>query len=119
VCNLQPPELRNLRPALTPSPSPPIPASPPIVRISATPVEGVAPLTVALEGSATPAPDRVIASYAWKVAGHAVQGRELAYTFDKAGTQTAELTVIDDVGARDSLIYCPASYTSTTTVRAR
>jgi len=58
----------------------------------------VAPLTVTLEGFGTPAPDRVIASYAWEIAGQTAQGRELSYTFDQPGNQTAVLTVTDDAG---------------------
>jgi PKD repeat protein len=72
---------------------------PPVARISATPTEGPAPLTVRFDGSASTDPDGEIVRYNWlfKDMRPPRTGPVVEHTFTSAGTTRAvELVVVDD-----------------------
>jgi PKD repeat protein len=73
---------------------------PPVATASATPMSGVAPLTVGFDGSASYDPDGSIASYGWDFGdGSTASGATPSHTYTNAGSYTATLTVTDNTGA--------------------
>lgn len=77
--------------------------SPPQAVIEANPLQGLAPLTVTLDGSNSRDSDGSIQEYRWEFdGGQAASGPSLDYTYETPGTHTATLTVVDNKGAQDS-----------------
>jgi PKD repeat protein len=73
---------------------------PPVASATATPSSGMAPLTVAFDGSTSSDPDGTIASYAWTFGdGGTGTGSKPSHTYSTAGDYTARLTVTDNRGA--------------------
>ncbi|MDR2988193.1 MAG: PQQ-dependent sugar dehydrogenase [Nocardiopsaceae bacterium] len=76
---------------------------PPTARISASPTAGVAPLTVAFDGSASTDPEVRSLRYSWDLNGDGTFGdatsAKPSYTYTSNGTRTASLRVTDDQGA--------------------
>lgn len=73
---------------------------PPTARISATPLSGLAPLTVSFDGSASSDSDGSITSWDWDFAdgsGHG-SGATASHAFASDGTYNVVLTVTDDGG---------------------
>jgi PKD repeat protein len=67
--------------------------------ITATPTSGVAPLTVALDGSGSTTPNSSIIAYNWSSSdGQLAVGSRASLTYDSAGSYTITLTIIDDGG---------------------
>ena len=79
------------------------PNLPPTAVAAASPTDGVAPLTVKLNGSASSDPDGTIVSYAWKWNGGSATGATPTATFG-IGTFDVTLTVTDDKGATASAV---------------
>jgi PKD repeat protein len=78
-------------------------SKPPTAVISATPISGVAPLNVSLDGSASFDADGRIVSYTWNFGdGTAGSGANVGHVYSKAGTFTATLNVTDDHGVASS-----------------
>jgi PKD repeat protein len=76
---------------------------PPVAAISATPISGLAPLTVSFNGSSSSDPDGTIASYAWDFGDSTgASGVTASHTYNTAGSYTARLRVTDDYGATAS-----------------
>jgi uncharacterized repeat protein (TIGR01451 family) len=76
---------------------------PPTAAFSVTPASGEAPLTVALDGSASTDTDGNIASYAWTASdGQTAEGQNAELTFNEAGDYTITLEVTDNDDATDS-----------------
>jgi PKD repeat protein len=76
---------------------------PPVAAINATPTSGLAPLTVAFNGSGSSDADGTIASYSWDFGDSTnATGATASHTYNTAGTYTARLTVTDDDGATGS-----------------
>lgn len=72
----------------------------PTAVFTATPTLGIAPLTVAFDGSASFDPDGSIASYAWNFGdGASAAGGTTNHIYTTPGTYTARLTVSDNWGA--------------------
>lgn len=73
---------------------------PPVAVISASPLSGFAPLTVAFDGSASSDPENAALSYTWEFgingAGSDIVAPSFTYTLP--GTYTVVLTVEDDFG---------------------
>lgn len=75
----------------------------PTAIISATPMNGTAPLTVTLDGSASTDSDGTIASYTWNFGdGSSASGKTVTHTYSTAATFTATLQVVDNLGASGS-----------------
>ena len=64
-----------------------------------SPLTGVAPLDVTLDGSQSSDPDGSVVSYAWSWTGGTASGMTAAGTLETAGTYEIVLTVTDDEGA--------------------
>jgi PKD repeat protein len=76
---------------------------PPVAALSANPTNGIAPLAVSFSGAGSSDPDGTIASYAWTFGdGGTASGISTSHTYTSAGTYTATLTVIDNLGATGS-----------------
>jgi glucose/arabinose dehydrogenase len=79
---------------------------PPTARISANPTAGIAPLTVAFDGSASTDPEVRPLTYSWDLNGDGTfgdaTGPTASYTYTSNGTYTASLRVTDDQGASDT-----------------
>jgi len=74
---------------------------PPVARIAASPVSGVAPLAVTFSGSGSSDPDGNIAAYGWSLDdGSTSSGVTAKHTFADAGTYRVTLKVTDDDGAK-------------------
>lgn len=93
-------------PTATPPPAPPAPPetppanAAPVARLTAQPTSGLAPLTVALDGSASSDADGRITSYAWILDGTTLAtGAATHRDFHDAGRYTVTLAVTDDGGA--------------------
>jgi len=73
---------------------------PPVAALTATPLAGVVPLTVNLDGAASYDPDGTIASWAWNFGDGGSQsgGTTAVRTYGTAGTYTASLTITDNAG---------------------
>ena len=75
----------------------------PTARISATPVSGVAPLSVSFNAGASSDSDGTITSYHWSFGdGSSASGITASHTYTQAGQRTAVLTVTDNDGATDT-----------------
>ncbi|MEU6039901.1 ThuA domain-containing protein [Actinomadura sp. NPDC047616] len=70
------------------------------VAVTATPVEGTAPLTVSLASNVKLPPGRTAAAYHWSFGDgtSADGGAGLSHTYPRKGTYTVHLTVTDDKG---------------------
>jgi PKD repeat protein len=76
---------------------------PPTAMMTASPLVGVAPLTVTFDGSGSSDPDGTIASYSWNFGdGGNSTGANPRHTYASAGTYTATLTVTDNAGSTAS-----------------
>jgi len=95
-------------PAATSTPPPPqppvVPNVPPVAStLGSTPLVGVAPLSVRLDGSASLDVDGSIVSYRWEFGdGSVAATTAVANHVYAAGTYTARLSVTDDAGATSS-----------------
>ncbi|WP_022663787.1 PKD domain-containing protein [Desulfospira joergensenii] len=75
----------------------------PVVVITATPLDGTAPLEVIFDGSGSWDYDGTIVSYEWDFGdGTFGSGPSLTYEYETAGTYKVILTVTDDLGASRS-----------------
>lgn len=75
----------------------------PTARFTATPLSGSAPLSVALDASASSDSDGAITDYAWRTSdGQTASGPQSSLRFTSAGSYTVTLTVTDNQGATDS-----------------
>lgn len=93
-----------------PAPTPAATNSPPIARFTATPPDGIVPLDVMLDASAS-TDDGTISSYQWFFGdGASAEGVTVGHRFSSADDYTVTLTVTDEEGA---------SATTTATVSAR
>ncbi len=73
---------------------------PPTAKISASALEGKAPVTISLSGASSTDSDGSITGYHWSVDnGASHDGAEWSYEFTEAGTYHVTLTVTDDQGA--------------------
>ncbi len=78
----------------------PEPNQQPTAALAITPESGKAPLTVALDGSASTDTEGDIASYAWTASnGQTASGKNAELTFNEAGDYTITLEVTDNDGA--------------------
>lgn len=75
---------------------------PPVARLSASPVGGSAPLTVAFDGTASTDADGTIVDYAWDFGDGAFGSGPTTGHVYGPGLHTATLTVTDDAGATAS-----------------
>jgi PKD repeat protein len=76
------------------------PNDPPIAEFSFSPVNGIAPLDVTFDASASRDPDGYIALYSWTFGdGGTGSGKVVTYRYNQAGTFSVRLTVRDDAGA--------------------
>ena len=76
---------------------------PPLAVASASPISGIAPLSVAFDGRQSSDPDGTVASYAWTFGdGASSAGATTTHTYQSPGTYQATLTVTDDLGSRAS-----------------
>jgi PKD repeat protein len=92
---------------------------PPAAAISAAPLSGNAPLTVAFSGSGSSDPDGTIASYAWDFGdGSSSTGVSVSHTYQTAASYTATLTVTDNQGAMASATKTIAVTASSNTINA-
>lgn len=79
---------------------------PPSARILADPVDGVAPFTVTFDASESSDSDGEITSYEWEVADNApTSGTTLEHTFEEPGVYPVQLTVTDDLGGVDEVVF--------------
>lgn len=79
---------------------------PPSARILADPVDGVAPFTVTFDASESSDSDGEIASHEWEVADNApISGATLEHTFGEPGVYPVRLTVTDDLGGMDEVVF--------------
>ena len=79
---------------------------PPSARISADPVDGVAPVTVTFDASDSTDSDGEIVTYEWEVADNApTGGAMLEHTFEEPGVYPVQLTVTDDLGGEDEVVF--------------
>lgn len=87
-----------------PPPPPPAPVNqPPVAKISAVPLTGNAPLSVAFNGTGSTDSDGTVASYAWNFGnGATATGATVSYTYNSVGTYNTVLTVTDNAGAQSS-----------------
>jgi glucose/arabinose dehydrogenase len=82
--------------------------TPPTAAVSATPTQGVAPLTVQFDGSESHDPDTgdTIAGYDWDLDGDGgygdASGQRPTWTYRQAGEYTASLSVVDSFGGRSA-----------------
>jgi PKD repeat protein len=77
----------------------PVPKVAPIARLSISPTNGIAPLTVSLNGSGSTDSDGTIVDYAWTASdGQKAFGTNSQITFDKSGAYTITLTITDNDG---------------------
>jgi endonuclease/exonuclease/phosphatase family metal-dependent hydrolase len=84
------------------APPPPPPNLPPVVTVSGSPVNGIAPLPVSFSSTASD-PDGNVASYSWTFGdGHTSTQPFPSNTYSSAGVYTARLTVTDNQGASAS-----------------
>ena len=80
-----------------------IPNELPTAALAITPETGVAPLTIALDGSASSDTDGTIASHAWTASdGQTANGQNAELTFSEAGDYTITLEVTDNNDATNS-----------------
>ncbi|MCP4697986.1 MAG: PKD domain-containing protein [Gammaproteobacteria bacterium] len=70
-------------------------------RIEPDPAEAQRPTI--FDASASMDPDGVISDYRWSVAGHELAGKNVTFTFAESRNYIVELTVTDDLGAKDIL----------------
>ncbi len=80
------------------------PNQPPVARLAANPVSGVAPLSVGFDASASSDPDGRIAYYAWNFGDGVVlseSGPYASHTYG-AGSYTATVVATDDQGATNA-----------------
>jgi serine protease len=77
---------------------------PPTARISVSSADGLAPLTVTFDGSASSDPDGTITAYEWTFgdSDRTAAGAVVTHTYTDTGTFTAWLRVTDDRGASGS-----------------
>ncbi len=76
---------------------------PPVAAMGAAPTSGVAPLTVAFNGSTSSDADGTIISYVWNFGdGATSSGVNTNHIYSATGTYTARLTVTDNQGASNS-----------------
>ena len=95
------------------------PNAPPVAVATATPTSGVAPLSVAFDGSTSSDPDGSIVSYAWTFGdGASAAGATAGHTYGVAGSYTAKLTVTDNRGASSSATVGITATTNSTLVNA-
>ena len=81
----------------------PISNDAPSATFTATPVSGVAPLTVSFDASDSSDSDGTITSYSWDFGdGETAIGVTTNHTYTSGGSYTAQLTVMDDDGATDT-----------------
>ena len=73
----------------------------PVAVAQATPTNGVAPLTVQLDGSQSFDSDGTVSLYRWAINGQTLNGRDQTVVLQE-GTYTAVLTVFDNDGATDT-----------------
>ncbi|MDE0227085.1 MAG: PKD domain-containing protein [Gammaproteobacteria bacterium] len=79
---------------------------PPMARILADPVDGVAPFTVTFDAAESSDSDGEIATYEWEVADNApISGATLEHTFEEPGVYPVQLTVTDDLGGVDEVVF--------------
>ena len=79
--------------------------APPTARITADPVAGEAPFTVAVDATLSADADGEIASYTWDLAGMAqADGATAGHTFEAPGVYPVRLTVTDDLGGTDEAV---------------
>ncbi len=79
---------------------------PPSARISADPVDGVAPVTVTFDASESTDSDGEIVTYEWEVGDNApISGAMLEHTFEEPGVYPMQLTVTDDLGGVDEVVF--------------
>jgi len=72
----------------------------PVVIISVTPSEGIAPLAVTADGSGSYDSDGSVVSWSWDLGdGNSAEGSSVTHVYQAAGTYTIILTVQDDDGA--------------------
>ncbi len=72
----------------------------PVASIQASPLSGVAPVTVSFNGTGSTDSDGSIQTYAWNFGdGATATGSSIQHLYSSAGTYTARLTVTDDDGA--------------------
>lgn len=77
----------------------PVPTVPPVAKLTVSPKNGEAPLTVSLDGSSSFDSDGYIVEYAWVASdGQPVFGSIQKITFYKSGTYIITLTVRDNDG---------------------
>jgi serine protease len=77
---------------------------PPIARISVSSADGVVPLTITFDGSASSDPDGTITAYQWTFgdSDRTAAGAVVTHTYTDTGSFTAWLRVTDDRGASGS-----------------
>ena len=76
---------------------------PPVAALTATPVSGTVPLTVAFSATGSSDPDGSIASYQWTFGdGGSGSGVTASHVYAAAGSYTAQLTVTDNLGVSSS-----------------
>ncbi len=74
-------------------------SQPPIAVLSATPTTGTMPLTVNFSAAGSSDPDGTIAAYQWTFGdGTSGTGTTASHVYTTAGTYSAQLTVIDNLG---------------------
>ena len=77
--------------------------SAPVARVSATPLEGTAPLEVDFSGADSSDPDGDLLDYSWDFGdGTTASGAEVSHSYSGAGEYSATLTVTDPGRAADS-----------------
>jgi PKD repeat protein len=75
----------------------------PVANFTATPSQGEAPLTVALDASSSTDSDGTIVEYNWSASdGQTASSRRVSMTFPNAGTYTINLVVTNDKGAQST-----------------
>lgn len=77
----------------------------PTASFSMTPPNGIAPLLVQLDGSASSDPDGSVVAYTWNFGDGSPEqtGQNVAHTFTATGVLTVRLTVTDNFGLQHSL----------------
>ena len=75
----------------------------PTAKVSATPLSGILPLSVAFDGSRSTDTNGHLVSYSWDFGdGKKASGIALNHTYASVGTYTAVLTVTDDQDLKHS-----------------